>query len=206
MRHREVDRVDAERSGPFGETAGQAHRRLRASCDLDLLPRERAGDAEAERLADGLLASEAAGVALRRVRARVAVRALGLGETALAETRVTGERTPDPLDLDQVGADVDAHAMCSSSHSGSCAIEETIPSGLTRAVSTASGRNLPVRTSTACIPTPRAPATSVSRSSPTIQAIDGSASSARQAASKYAALGLPSTFAVVCAAYSSPAT
>src|SRR5207244_5562203 len=129
-----------------------------------------------------------------------------LGEAALAEARIAGERPPDPLDLDQVGADADAHAMCSSSHSGRFAIEETIPSGWIRDVSTASGRNLPVRTSTARIPTPRAPTTSVSRSSPTIQVMEGSASSARQAASKYAGLGLPRTVAVDCVAYSSPAT
>src|SRR5436190_7589873 len=125
MRHREVHRADAELGRPLGEAAGEAHRRLGPSDDLHLLPGERAGDAEAERLADGLLAGEAAGVALRRVRARVAVGALRLGEAALAKARIAGERAPDPLDLDQVGADAYAHAMCSSSHSGRLAIEET---------------------------------------------------------------------------------
>src|SRR5690349_17237216 len=161
MRHREVDRGNPERGSPLGETAGEAHRRLRAPGDLDLLPGERARDAETERLADGFLAGEAAGVALRGVRPRVAIRALRLGEAALAKARVTSKGTPDPLDLDEVGADRDRHAMCSSSHSGRWAIEETIPSGWIRDCSTLSGRNLPVRTSTARIPTPRAPATSV---------------------------------------------
>jgi hypothetical protein len=82
MRHREVDRADAQRGGPLGEAAGEAHRRLRAADDLHLLPGEGASDAEAERLADGLLAREAAGVALRRVPAGVAVGALRLGEAA----------------------------------------------------------------------------------------------------------------------------
>src|SRR6476661_7480797 len=205
MRHREVDRVDPERRRPFRQAAGEVHGRLGPPDDLDLPPREGAGHAEAERLADGLLAREAAGVALCGVWARVAVGALCLDEAALAEARVAPERPTDPLDLDQVRTDVNCHARCSSSHSGTCAIEETIPSGFTREVSTVSGRNFPVRTRTACIPTPRAPTTSVSRSSPTIHVIDGSASSARHAASKYAGLGLPSTFASVCAASSSPA-
>src|SRR5205823_8260726 len=183
VRHREVDPADAERRGPLGQAAREPDGGLRPPDDLDLLPGEGAGDAEAERLADRLLAGEAAGIALRRVRARVAVRTLGLGETALAEACVAAERPPDPLDLDQVGPNAD-HAMCSSSHSGRCAIEETIPSGWARDDSTASGRNFPVRTRTPCIPTPRAPTTSVSMSSPTIQVMDGSASSARQAASK----------------------
>src|SRR6478736_6531529 len=168
MRHREVDRVDPERRRPFRQAAGEVHGRLGPPDDLDLPPREGAGHAEAERLADGLLAREAAGVALCGVRARVAVGALCLGEAALAEARVAPERPTDPLDLDQIRTDVNRHARCSSSHSGSCAIEETIPSGFTREVSTVSGRNFPVRTRTACIPTPRAPTTSVSRSSPTM--------------------------------------
>ena len=75
--------------------------------DLDLLPRERARDAEAERLPDRLLAGEPARVALRRVRPGVAVRALGLGEAPLAKALVPRERAADPLDLDQVGADAD---------------------------------------------------------------------------------------------------
>src|SRR5215468_9692606 len=125
MRHREVDRADAERRGPLGEAARETHRRLRTSDDLDLLPGKRPGHAEAERLAHGLLSREAAGVALGRVPTRIAVGALSLGEAAVPEAPVTGERAPDPLDLDQVGADVDAHEMCSSSHSGRWAIEET---------------------------------------------------------------------------------
>ena len=64
--------------------------RLRPPDDLDLLPRE--ADADAERLADRLLAGEAAGVALGRIRARVAVGLLRLGEAALAEARVALER------------------------------------------------------------------------------------------------------------------
>src|SRR5271154_2351238 len=108
VRHREIYRRGADGGSTRGEPPRQPHRRLRAPDDLDLLPRERARDAEPERLADRLLAGEATRVALRRVRPRVAVRALGLGETALAEPLVARERTPDPLDLDQVGADTDA--------------------------------------------------------------------------------------------------
>ena len=52
-----------------------------------------------------------------------------------------------------------------------------------------------MRTSTARIPTPLAPATSASTSSPTIQVISGSASSASSAAEKYDGLGLPSSVA-----------
>src|SRR5437762_689848 len=77
--------------------------------DLDLLPRERASDAEAERFAYSFLAGEPARVALRRVLAGVAVRALRLGEAPLAEALVPRERAPDPLDLDQVGADPHRH-------------------------------------------------------------------------------------------------
>ena len=62
MRHREVDRTDAERRRPLGEAAGETHGRLRPPYDLHLPPGEGAGDAEAERLADGLFAREAAGV------------------------------------------------------------------------------------------------------------------------------------------------
>src|SRR5205814_1045679 len=76
------------------------HARLRAAGDLDLAPGE--ADAGAERLADRLLAGEARRVMLRGVRLRVAVGALGLGEAALAEARVSLERPRDPRDLDQI--------------------------------------------------------------------------------------------------------
>jgi hypothetical protein len=70
----------------------------------------------------------------------------------------------------------------------------------------ASGRNFPVRTSTVFMPMPCAPVTSLSRSSPTIHVMCGSASSASHAAAKYEELGLPRTTASTPAAYSSPAT
>src|SRR5205085_5947614 len=147
--------------------------------DLDLLPRE--ADADPERLPDRLLPGEATGVALRRVRARVAVGLLGRREAAVAEARVALERAPDPRDLDQVEAD--PHAFCSS-QAGSWATEDTIPSGMTLPRSTASGRNLPVRTSTVRRPNRCAPAMSASMSSPTIHVITGSASRASTAAPK----------------------
>src|SRR5260370_4990235 len=164
------------------ETAREAHGWLGPGDDLDLLPGGGAGHTEAERLAHRLLAREAAGVALGRVRPRLAVRLLGRGEAAVAKPGVAVERAPDAPDLDEVGPDADHR--CSSSHSGKCAIEDTIPSGCVRACSTASGRNFPVRTIPLCMPTPCAPAMSLSRSSPTIQAIWGSAASASQAAAQ----------------------
>src|SRR5579884_4322480 len=100
MGHREVDRGDADALRPGRDAPGEPHRRLRAPDDLDLLPGERPRDAEAERLADGLLACEPAGVALGRVRPRLAVRLLRLGEAAVAEAPVARERAPDALDLD----------------------------------------------------------------------------------------------------------
>src|SRR5204863_4141461 len=139
---------------------------------LYVAPRKRACHAEAERLADGLLAGEPAGVALCRVRSRVAVRLLRRREAAVAETGVALERAADTLDLDQVDADLHP---CSSSQSGSCAIEEMMPSGRTRDASTASGRNLPVRTRMVRIPCFCAPAMSDSMSSPTIHVRPASA-------------------------------
>ena len=62
-------------------------------------------DAAAERLAHRFLAGEAPRVVLRRVRLRVAVGLLGLGEAALTEARVALQRLADPLDLDQVESD-----------------------------------------------------------------------------------------------------
>src|SRR6478609_5901558 len=130
MRHREIDLTHAAARGPRRDATREAYGGLRAADDLDVLPRERARDAEAERLADGFLAREPSGVALRRVRARVAVRLLVGGEAAVAKARVSLERAADAPDLDQVGADVDHR--CSSSHSGRCASDETIPSGRAR--------------------------------------------------------------------------
>src|ERR1700755_240206 len=52
VRHREVDRADAESCGALCEAAGEVHGRLRTSDDLDLSPSEGASDPEAERLAD----------------------------------------------------------------------------------------------------------------------------------------------------------
>src|SRR5262249_303614 len=89
--------------GERGRPARQPDPRLRPTDDLDLLPRE--ADAAAERLADCLLAGEARGVALSGMRTRVAVRALGVGEAALAKP-VPCERAADALDLDDVDADL----------------------------------------------------------------------------------------------------
>src|SRR5581483_1346617 len=148
VRHRELDLRHAETLRPRGRPAGQVHARLRAAADLDLLPRE--VHAGAERLPDRLLRGEAARVVLRRVRLRVAVRTLALGEAALLERiAVPRERAANAVDLDQVHADL--HKL-DSSQSGSCAIDETIPSGCTFERSTWSGRNLPVRTRTVFIP------------------------------------------------------
>src|SRR5690349_2907327 len=204
MRHREIDRLHVSRGGDLRKPAGEADARLRPADDLDLLPGERARDAEPECLPDRLLAGEAAGVALGGIATGVAVPLLRVGEAALLEARVARERPCDARDLDQVGAH--ARHRCSSSHSGSSRIEETMPSGCVRDASTLSGRNLPVRRSTVRMPTPCAPAMSISRSSPTIQVSCGSASSASKAAAKYCGLGLPSTVASTCAAYSRPAT
>src|SRR5581483_2066921 len=178
--------------------------RLRPAAHLDLLPRE--VDTGTQRLPDGFLGCEAAGVVLRRIRLRVAVRALRLGEAALLERlAVAFERAANPLDLDQVDADLHGHRLASS-QSGSCAIDEMMPSGCTGERSTSSGRNLPVRTRIVRMPCLCAPRQSLSRSSPTIHVSCGSASSAARAASKYARDGLPSTVASVSAANSRPAT
>src|SRR5215211_167006 len=106
MGHREVDRAGADALGPRAHAAGKGNSRLRTAGDLYVLPGERARDPEAERLADGLLAGKARRVVLRRVRPRLAVRALGLREASLAEARVALERATDAPDLDQVDADV----------------------------------------------------------------------------------------------------
>src|SRR5438477_421070 len=58
MRHRELDRARVHLLRPRGGATGEVDARLRPSADLDLLPRE--VDAAAERLADRLLAGEAA--------------------------------------------------------------------------------------------------------------------------------------------------
>src|SRR5207245_1301421 len=151
--------------------ARELHGRLRPPHDLDVLPRERAGDAEPKRLADGLLAGKAARVALRRIRARVAVRLLLRGEAAVTKALVALERAADARDLDQIRADVDHR--CSSIHSGRLPIDEMMPSGCVRARSTVSGRNLPVRTRTVFIPIPCAPAASLSGASPADHATSG---------------------------------
>src|SRR5262249_54559990 len=145
--------------------------------DLDLLPRE--VDAAAERLPDRLLAREASGIALGRVFLRVAVRALRLREAALTEARAL-ERFPDPLDLDQVDADLHDGGV-SSSHSGNCEIELTTTSGTCGDASSWSGRNLPVRTRAVFMPKSWAPRTSASMSSVTSHVNSGSAPSASSA-------------------------
>src|SRR5437588_8171086 len=117
VRHREVDGVRPDVLGPGGDAPGETHRRLRTAHDLDVLPRECPRDAEAECLADRLLAGEAPGVALRRIRPRVAVGLLGGGEASIAEAAVPVERAPHALDLDQVCSHPYAQ-RCSSSQSG----------------------------------------------------------------------------------------
>src|SRR5687768_15979168 len=104
MRHGQVDRARANALGPGARSTRQLHARLGPADDLDLLPGE--AHADAERLAHRLLAREPAGVALRRIRPRVAVRPLGLGEAALPEAGIAVERTLHPVDLDHVEADL----------------------------------------------------------------------------------------------------
>src|SRR5438552_53829 len=102
MRHRQIDSTGPSPSCPRLNASGEANGRLRPPDDLDVPPCERARDAETECLADRLLARETSRVGLRGIRPRVAVRALGLGETPLAEARIAFERAADALDLDQV--------------------------------------------------------------------------------------------------------
>src|SRR5215217_5350997 len=191
MRHREVDPAGLDPRRPGGDATGQPHGRLRAPGDLDVLPREGARDAEAERLPDRLLAGKAPGVALGRVLARVAVVLLDLREAAILEALVAVERAADALDLDQV--DADPRHSERSIQSGTCAIELRTASGTTEERSSESGRNLPVRRSSVFIPKSCAPRTSCSRSSVTIHVSSGSASRAASAAAKQAALGFPIT-------------
>src|SRR5262245_34015679 len=204
VRHRQVDLARPALLRPSRQPAAQPHGRLRPPGDLDLPPGEGPRDAEPERLAACLLPREPPGIALRGVRAGLAIGTFRLREAAFAEARVAVERPANAVDLDQV--DADPVHPCSSSHSGRCAIDDTIPSGRTRVASTASGRNFPVRTSTVRMPCACAPAMSDSMSSPIIQVMSASASSASRAASKYAVEGLPSTIASVSAAYSGPTT
>ena len=125
MGHRELDVRGTDALRPRGRPAAEVDARLRPAADLDLLPGE--VDAGSQCLANGLFRREPPGVVLRRVRLRVAVRALRLGEAALLEVvAVPFERTADAVDLDQVDADLQRFA---SSQSGSCAIDETIASG-----------------------------------------------------------------------------
>ena len=107
VRHRQLDLAHAQPLGALAQSPGQPHRRLGPAGDLDLPPGEVDGDSEAECLADRLLAREPGRIMLGRVRPRVAVRALGIGEAARAEPGVARERPPHALDLDQV--DADAH-------------------------------------------------------------------------------------------------
>jgi hypothetical protein len=107
MRHRKVDGAHAALGRNRSDAPAQPHGGLWAPDDLDLLPRERARDAEPERLADRFLAGEATRVALGGIRTRVAVRLLGFGEAAVAEPGVPRERAANARDLDQIGADTD---------------------------------------------------------------------------------------------------
>src|SRR5262249_39430604 len=73
--------------------------------DLDVLPGEGARNPDSKRLPDRFLAREAARVGLGRVGARVAVRALGRREAALAEAWIPLERATNSSDFDQVHSD-----------------------------------------------------------------------------------------------------
>src|SRR4051795_8241670 len=202
MGHRQVDPAGSRPLRPRQHPAGEPDVRLGPSGDLHVAPRERASDPEAERLADRFLTGEARRVVLRRVWAGVAVRLLRVREAPVAEARISLERASDPFDLDQVGAD--GHAV-DSRNEGTSAIESSTTSGDTLQAP-ASSRNFPVRTRIVRIPSAAAPPMSASTSSPTIHVRSGSASSAASAASKYSALGFPSTVAARPVAYSSPAT
>src|SRR4051794_4439140 len=103
MGHREVDLTHTAPRGPGADAAAQPDGGLGPADDFDVLPREGARNAEPERLPHGLPAGEAARTAHGRVRSRLAVRLLGSGEAAVAETGVALERASDPRDLDQVG-------------------------------------------------------------------------------------------------------
>src|SRR5688500_10351300 len=94
VRHRQVDLAAPEALPRRPRPAREAYARLRPADDLDLLPGE--PHADPERLPHRLFPRETARVALRGLRARVAVRDLGLREAALAEARVTLERALDP--------------------------------------------------------------------------------------------------------------
>src|SRR5918996_2738273 len=204
VRHGEVQLPRADAARPGLQPAGQAHRRLRPPGDLDVLPGERARDAEAERLANRLLAGEARRVVLGRVGARVAVLLLRGREAAVAERRVALEGVPDALDLDDVEPDL--HQPRSRRNRGTSAIESTTASGFDSAAASVLSRNFPVRTRIARRPAALAPPTSASTSSPTMTASEGAASSSARALSKYERLGLPTSVASTPAAYSSPAT
>ena len=104
MRHGEVDRTCAHLVRPGLRPARELHAGLRPPDDLDLAPRE--AHAAAERLADRLLPGEARRVVLRGIPAAVAVLTLGFREAARLEARVALEGLRDPLDLDQVDADL----------------------------------------------------------------------------------------------------
>src|SRR6185436_20790644 len=96
---------------------------------------------------------------------------------------------------------VDSYSHSADSrNAGTSAIESTTACGCALQAP-ASSRNLPVRTRIVCIPSAAAPPMSASTSSPTIHACSGSASSASSAASKYEALGFPSTVACLPVAY-----
>src|SRR5436190_10202064 len=100
MRHREVDRARADPFGPCLQASRKRDAGLRPARDLDLAPREGARDAEAERLANRLLACEPSGVVLRRIRPGVAIGALGRREAALAKRGIALQRPPHARDLD----------------------------------------------------------------------------------------------------------
>ena len=82
------------------------------------------------------------------------------------------------------------------SSAGTSATESTVAVGPTPDAATASGRYLPVRTSTPARPVRRAPPTSLSTSSPTITASAGRTPSPVSAVAKKAGAGLPTTTGV----------
>src|SRR4029453_4764069 len=125
--HREIDRAGADAPRPSLDPPREPDGRLRPAGDLDLLPREEAGGAEAEAPSHPPLAREPDGVVLGGIRTPLAVGLLGGGEAAIAKALVAFERVPDALDLDHV--DADARHSDSSSQKGRSATEDSTTSG-----------------------------------------------------------------------------
>ena len=104
MRHREIHCPGSNSFGECKRAAREGHRRLGAPGDVDFEPGE--VNTASKRLADSLLTRKASRIMLRRVRSRVAIGSLGLGEHTLTKPRVALESASNPPNLD----DVDANA------------------------------------------------------------------------------------------------